>query len=392
METDKTKTYVSVKGELLSKAIKDNNANYSDICKIIGMRNSDLSLIVHEKRKVLLSKLEEICDLLNINPTDIINYDKKDVKKNPVKRKKVSKGVKKTSIPNIKWNPEYFQECLNNKQMILSELCRLIKRSPSTICGYNSGVGNPSAETLSAICKVLDCSSMELAGVTEKEIKEALNKKGYTSAMYNFSSSAKQKCKDDSIETEEKPAYKKFESLNVVDNIGIINDNLLAMVTDLGVMNQTLQKQNTILMDKLDSLTNMNIHLSERIDSLEKRINAQKPISPITKTYKPSNSTCWNNNTCTESELNEIIKSEVKNCTVKEYKDKIYKIAAYMAKKENSVSTAILSKSYSQLRRVYGLSPETLKQETGINNTLDAIYANTLSREIFFNMMCKNAS
>ena len=38
------------------------------------------------------------------------------------------------------------------------------------------------------------------------------------------------------------------------------------------------------------------------------------------------------------------------------------------------------------------LPPDALKKETGMTCTIDAIYANPLSREIYFNMMCTNAS
>lgn len=168
------------------------------------------------------------------------------------------------------------------------------------------------------------------------------------------------------------------------DNIETINKNLLAMVEDLGMAN-------SVLLKKMDELMSMNIHLSERIDSLEKRTSV-KPVSQPVQSFKSNNSTLWGNNTCSEAEMKEIIKSEVKNCTVKDYKDKIYKLAAYMAKKENSISNAVLSKSYSQFTRIYGITIDSLKQETGMNGTVDAIYANPLSREIYFNMMCTNAS
>ena len=156
------------------------------------------------------------------------------------------------------------------------------------------------------------------------------------------------------------------------------------MVEDLGMAN-------SVLLKKMDELMSMNVHLAERIDSLEKRTSI-KPVSQPVKSFKPNSSTLWGNNTCSEAEMKEIIKSEVKNCTVKEYKDKIYKLAAYMAKKENSISNAILSKSYTQFTKIYGLAPDALKKETGMTCTIDAIYANPLSREIYFNMMCTNAS
>ena len=396
--TDTTRVYI--KGAVLQNAIKNNNITQSDLCKMLDIRDDKLSLIIHGKRTITMSELEEICSLLGINPKTAIN----ETKKKP-------SDCKATSIPEAKWNSDYFQECLNNKEIHLADLCRAIKRSASTICDYKAGRANPSVETLEKICNVLDCSPMPLIGVSGEYLNKMLGRqafkedyRGYIKeptyeemkdiykkipiVTHHLGSNTKDNITENDIENKDdifkEDKYKSFESLNVIDNIEIINKNLLAMVEDLGMAN-------SVLLKKMDELMSMNIHLSERIDSLEKRTSV-KPVSQSVQSFKSNSSTLWGNNTCSEAEMKEIIKSEVKNCTVKDYKDKVYKLAAYIAKKENSISNAVLSKSYSQFTRIYGITIDSLKQETGMNGTVDAIYANPLSREIYFNMMCTNAS
>lgn len=395
--TDTTRVYV--KGAVLQNAIKNNNITQSDLCKMMNIREDKLSLIIHGKKTIVMSELEEICSLLGINPKTAIN----ETKKKP-------SDYKATSIPEAKWNSDYFQECLDNKEIHLADLCRVIKRSSSTVCDYKAGRANPSVETLEKICNVLDCSPMLLVGVSGECLNKRLGRQAFKEnsdyvkeptyedvkdtcgevpiVTLHSGSNTEDNITENDIENKDnvfkEDKYKSFESLNVIDNIETINKNLLAMVEDLGMAN-------SVLLKKMDELMSMNVHLAERIDSLEKRTSI-KPVSQPVKPFKPNSSTLWGNNTCSEAEMKEIIKSEVKNCTVKEYKDKIYKLAAYMAKKENSISNAILSKSYTQFTKIYGLAPDALKKETGMTCTIDAIYANPLSREIYFNMMCTNAS
>lgn len=395
--TDTTRVYV--KGAVLQNAIRNNNITQSDLCKMMNIREDKLSLIIHGKKTIVMSELEEICSLLGINPKTAIN----ETKKKP-------SDYKATSIPEAKWNSDYFQECLDNKEIHLADLCRVIKRSASTICDYKAGRANPSVETLEKICNTLDCSPMLLIGVSGEYLNKMLGRQAFKEDSDYVKEPTYEDVKDtcgevpivtlhpgsntednitendienkDNVFKEDK--YKSFESMNVIDNIETINKNLLAMVEDLGMAN-------SVLLKKMDELMSMNVHLAERIDSLEKRTSIKSVSQPV-QFFKSNNSTLWGNNTCSEAEMKEIIKSEVKNCTVKDYKDKIYKLAAYMAKKENNISNAVLSKSYSQFTRIYGITIDSLKQETGMNGTIDAIYANPLSREIYFNMMCTNAS
>ena len=354
---------------------------------MVDIREDKLSLIIHGKKTIVMSELEEICSLLGINPKTAIN----ETKKKP-------SDYKATSIPEAKWNSDYFQECLDNKEIHLADLCRVIKRSASTICDYKAGRANPSVETLEKICNTLDCSPMLLIGVSGEYLNKMLGRQAFKEDSDYVKEPTYEDVKDtcgevpivtlhpgsntednitendienkDNVFKEDK--YKSFESLNVIDNIETINKNLLAMVEDLGMAN-------SVLLKKMDELMSMNVHLAERIDSLEKRTSIKSVSQPV-QSFKSNNSTLWGNNTCSEAEMKEIIKSEVKNCTVKDYKDKIYKLAAYMAKKENNISNAVLSKSYSRFTRIYGITIDSLKQETGMNGSGQMQQIHPLSR------------
>ena len=78
--------------------------------------------------------------------------------------------------------------------------------------------------------------------------------------------------------------------------------------------------------------------------------------------------------------------------SIEEFKNKIYKLAAYISRKKNIIFNQTMHDSYKNFERVYGFNIKTIKAETNIKSTLEAIYVNEMTREIFFNMFCTNAS
>ena len=391
---------VYIRGKKLQNLLTENNITQKDFCQMLDIQMSELSKMIHNKRTAPVDVVNNMAELLSVKPDSLINANKET--------KSTYRKIK--TIAGMKWNNDFYKRRLIQCGMYQYELCDRIKRDGSIFYLYAKGKSNPSVDTVLEVCKALKCSSKDLVGLTEEEINKAAGEQIFTchygvSVIKDTVNTDTARPDEEDITEDETDVlskaeicednnntdmwfnsekYKNFESLNVIDNIETINKNLLAMVMDLGMAN-------SVLLKKMDELMSMNIHLSERIDSLEKKTSV-KPVSQPVKPFKPNSSTLWGNNTCSEAEMEEIIKSEVKNCTVKEYKDKIYKLAAYMAKKENSISNAVLSKSYTQFTKIYGLAPDALKKETGMTCTIDAIYANPLSREIYFNMMCTNAS
>lgn len=391
---------VYIRGKKLQNLLTENNITQKDFCQMLDIQMSELSKMIHNKRTAPVDVVNNMAELLSVKPDSLINANKET--------KSTYRKIK--TIAGMKWNNNFYKRRLMQCGMYQYELCDRIKRDGSIFYLYANGKSNPSVDTVLEVCKALKCSSKDLVGLTEEEINKAAGEQIFTchygaSVIKDTTNTDTARPDEEDITEDEADVlskaeicednndtdmwfnskkYKNFESSNVIDNIETINKNLLAMVTDLGMAN-------SVLLKKMDELMSINIHLSERIDSLEKKTSAKSVSQPV-KPYKPNSSTLWGNNTCSEAEMKEIIKSEVKNCTVKEYKDKIYKLAAYMAKKENSISNAVLSKSYTQFTKIYGLAPDALKKETGMTCTIDAIYANPLSREIYFNMMCTNAS
>ena len=48
--------------------------------------------------------------------------------------------------------------------------------------------------------------------------------------------------------------------------------------------------------------------------------------------------------------------------------------------------------TYKQFTKIYGLDGNELKKESNAGSAIEGIYNNGISKEIFFNMVCTNAS
>ena len=155
-----------------------------------------------------------------------------------------------------------------------------------------------------------------------------------------------------------------------------------------------MQKSNQVLFRKIEDLTTINVTLAEKINHLEDKLNliSHKSNSGNVKYFKPINPSASINYTCTEKELNEIVKTSVTNDILKDFKTKIYKLATYIGKKINGTLNEVLYSNYKQFSKTYGLDLTNLKKESNNYNTLESIYENPLYREIFFNMLCTNAT
>ena len=102
--------------------------------------------------------------------------------------------------------------------------------------------------------------------------------------------------------------------------------------------------------------------------------------------------TRWSEKYCSTKEMQEILNTKTDEVDLDRYKQMIYKLIAYISKKQNLIFNQVLHNNYTQFTRIYGFDLNTLKAETKSKSALDAIYYTPLAREIFFNMLCTNTS
>lgn len=364
METQK----VYIRGKKLQSLLITNGVTQTEISQIIGTDASTLSKMIHGKVLMPVRTVESICDLLQINPKEIIN-----------ETKDTSFTGKNEAIPNCKWNDEFFRRQLKQKNLTVGQLSKLIKRDKTIYSAYKLGKASPSMETVKRIIDALECSTKDLIGVSEDELNKIAGYKMFTEKDYDAQAEISVSADSSPIE-EPVYDYKHFENLNVIENMNIINENILLLVKNI-----TDYKDN--LDDKISCLIAANENLLERIEILEKCNTINVAVQPKTKSV-----TLWGNNHCSEKELQEIVNSAIASDDCNAYKQKIYKMINYISKKKHLTFNQILHDNYSQFSKVYGFNYDELKKESGVSATLDAVYENSLCREIFFNMVCKNAT
>lgn len=331
--------------------------------------------------------------------------------------------IKKKNIPitasNYKWNRDYFNMTLKAKGMTIHELCKIIKRNTTNFSSYGLGKTRPSIQTVNKICKTLGCNPKELINVSGEELNNILGYKLFetpceipcdsnnnitdkseitAAAIENTDASTDKDTNESNLEIDEStneemyvPEYKHFENQNVILNMEIINENILMLAKDFENKYKSLYAQ-------VDELKNQNKILTDKINTLEDKLAIKSQIKDtFTNNVNNDNNsihtaTIWENNRCSDKEMDNIVNSTIVHDTSDDYKRKIYKLVSYISRKKNLIFNQILHDSYTQFTNTYGINPNELRKEAKLSNTIDAIYNHPLAKDIFFNMMCSNAT
>lgn len=380
---------VFIKGKTLKNLLSKNNLTQNDLADTLGIDRSTISRIITNKKPATRDLVEKISQLLEVDEKEFININKP-----------VDNNFKKTALmPKAEWNNEKFKELLEQKNYMLIEFCKKIKTDRSNFSSYSRGKSLPSVENLVKMCNVLGCSSMDLVGVSEEEINDYLGYEVFEVIENDKSVIEDKKVKEDI--KEEKYNYVHFTNENVIHNLNIINENIILLVKDFSESIKTLTntvntlvEKNNSLEDKIKSLET--IITKTNVNSINKEDNTViKNIETDNKEKTVKNTVSYNNRygvVCSDKEMQAIINGDCKEDNYESYKGKIYKLAAYMSRKKNLIFNQIMHDNYEKFKVVYGINLNELKKDTNTSSSLEAIYTNELTREIFFDMVCSKAS
>ena len=142
------------------------------------------------------------------------------------------------------------------------------------------------------------------------------------------------------------------------------------------------------LTENINVLTDKNINLSKEVECLRNELKIKVNGEVVENNSNIStNNVCAdnisksNNNSlihsnktysrynivCSEKEMLEIIKGNSSDIdSFEEFKNKIYKLAAYISRKKNIIFNQTMHDSYKNFERVYGFNIKTIKAETNI--------------------------
>lgn len=433
-----------IRGRKLQNILADNNITQSELAEIIDFNKGELSKAIHGKRTISINKINSICELLNINKNVIIN----ETRSNKVYTKNENVSLKGTYIPEYKWNNDYFKQQASKKNILIRDIAVNIGIDKTNFSNYNRSKCAPSVETVYKICQLLECDPKLLVGYSEDELDDMLikdskaplfSKNKNSDIACDVNSEDAGNTKNDKKSTfippnnnkiEDNINLKSFSDDNVINNISIINENIIALADifnsktksyDITLKNMTDALKNVIesnrllstevktLKEKIDRLESTQLKSNETIsqttqttDSVEnKTINTENVMNNNTfikaetsknETTNKTTTVIPGNNHCTEKEMKSIIKGNAQRDTLEVYKTKIYKLTYYISKRTNLIFNQVMHDNYNQFARKYGFDYGKLKKETNTKTALDAIYENLMCRTIFFNMVCQTAS
>lgn len=367
-----------IKGSIIRDSLKKNNFTQKELCELIQFDMGTFSRVLQETATMDESKIKDICDLLRLNTTEVINTERKPPVCGAYRYAPYNRG---NSDVKLSWNKEYFYQKLKENDITTATLSKEIGRDKSIFDKYNRGLNMPSLETAIKICRALNCSSKKLIGYSEKEINQIVGEdvlketNGQESTGHTYD-------------------YKKIDSQNVIKNIEIINENVITL-------SENMNNNTQILLKRIQNLENDNAQLkdliakimetqSARFDALQNMCGRPKQDA-TPKRIIPSTQTAFNSK-CTDSEMENIIHTNADDGDFDSYKGRVYKLIAYISRKKNLTFNQIMHDTYKQFTKVYGLDGNELKKETNAGSTIEGIYNNGISKEIFFNMVCTNAS
>lgn len=320
-----------------------------------------------------MSIVNNIADFIDVTPNDIINI----------------------------WNDNYFKEQLDKNGLTIAELAEKTHKHKSVFYKYKIGDFNPAVDAARDICRILNCDINKLINTPFDN-----SYKLYNDLENNDSKSIDKDTIDNSFSENEMlqipneiihKEYKRFENQNVVNNMEIINNNIIELSAEFYNMYMGLYNQLKDVIDINTGLQEKINNLEDKLDKMSNQImnNISYPIPEFNIDNKNNKIygevTVWGNNTCTDKELGDITSSNVSEDDYDQYKKKIYKLIAYVAKKKNLIFNQILHDNYNKFSRIYGFDLDSLKKNANVNTVIEGIYSDAVCREIFFNMVCDDA-
>ena len=378
-----------INGKIVKEALRKEGLSQIELSNMISYDNSSVSKVLKGIQQIPDDKVKEICDLLNVKVSDIAYSD--------------------DYIPKIVWNNNYFLQQLIKNAMSSADLCNRIHCDKSLPSYYKRKKSVPSYETALKICTVLNCSAKKLVGITMEQILKGLLKQSKDATEILESIDANENLdavieNDDCVTDADCIAddivadFTHFDNTNVINNINIINENIILLATRLAKNNEALTRQVKEIAEQLEDARSENGELINRLSELERLVKANA-VGAKTRICTTNYATSVPNvpanlsNKCSDDEIKAIVSSTLdEHIKFDDYRNKIYKLVNYIARKKKLIFNQVMHDSYENFAKTYGFSYANLKSETKTKSSIEALHANELTRVIFFNMLCKNAS
>ena len=172
-----------------------------------------------------------------------------------------------------------------------------------------------------------------------------------------------------------------FDEGNVLDNLRIINENLIAFSSFVTTEMKTLSHELASVQSRMDSIDEVLAELKGKVDTLQNETDKTPKASVILP------------QSLSDNEVLCICKDSCREDNYFSYKDKVQKLLAFIGKRSNLVYNQVARNFYLEFEKVYGMSLNSMKKGYSKDtNTLKIIYDDPATREIFFNIVATEAS
>ena len=368
-----------LKKDLIDQLCSSQKISKGELSDLLNITQSTFSCKVSGKATCSYEEVSTLSDLFNIPFYNIASFSVSAT----------NTELEKTSVllKNSVLDKDLFKDLLKKENLTKLSFSKIIGSSVKSIDRWCCHAGNPNPKTAITICKYFDIPLKTMfkdGKISPYPYKHPSKEENVSSVLDDIDE--EKECKEfDSATGSEvfnscELNLETFEEGNVLGNMKVINNNLVLLANYISAQLNSISDRINSLNGRIDDVERSisSIDFSSILETEPKQITKASVILPMS---------------LSDAEVLSICKKDCKHDDYSTYKDKIQKLLAYIGKRKNLVYNQVAHDFYKTFERVYGMSLMSMKKGYSKDvNTINIIYDDKATREIFFNIVATEAS
>ncbi len=369
------------------------NAFYEKVSAQTGVKPATICTHVVGQSVPPYEEIKCYAKILNMDADDIAAlYNKKRVSP-----KQITKNDK---YYGKRFNGDALDKAIKKAGMSRNKVCKIIGIAESTCRHWKEPSSKgPNLAVLNKLCTLLGCKPEDLYFNEEQPAPVVEAKEPKKTAEQSLT------------------GFKTIDTLNVIDMIKIINENVLLLAKNVDVMAKLNSSQNAALSDAVAGLSKEVTGLNGTVEALSKKVNGGRPAAHAPQSSdhvilldSKMKETALKKETKTEQVKQEEQKKIEKDNLIKEYKSlageynadddfdayrvKINRMVSLIIHATNETFKHTIHKYYKEMTLVYGVVYRQLEKEYFDKyqkkhryGSTELLYENEIFREIFYHLI-----
>ena len=370
-----------LKREEIVSLYKKENVTGKDLAELLSIHPSDFSNKLNGNTTCCMDEVLTLATYFNVPYTKIACYY------TPVTA--IQRTEAEAYMKGRFFNKDLFNQLVKNEGLTKQAFGDLLGISLSSMSRWCIHASNPMPDMAVMLCKYFEkpLSSFFIDGNLLKNRRELDSKEvPDKEEVYCMDNSTYQGDQDkivaDYDEDTTELSLQAFEEGNIIENLKVINDNLILLAR---YVEKKVMETSSVCSDLYSSIRSLDQKIDSLKDATKNDSNGMPKAIVKTNVVLPP--------TLTDSSVISLCKEDCKNDSLETYRTKIQKLLFYIAKKQNLVYNQVAHNFYKEFEKVYGMSLNMMRKGyTKDTSTIEIIYNDKATREIFYNVIATEAS